>query len=83
MRTVLGRTAGRASLILVSAGMVGSAALPAVPAAAGTASHRQTTVWVATTHHQARHGSPYRDSEIGTAVKYVREPDGTVRQVRG
>jgi len=82
MRTVLGRTAGRASLILVSAGMVGSAALPAVPAAAGTASHRSTAV-SATTHHQARHGSPRGDSEIGTAVKYVREPDGSVRQVRG
>jgi hypothetical protein len=83
MRTVLGRTAGRASLILVSAGMVGSAALPAVPAAAGTASHRPTAVHGATTHHEARTGSPHQGSQIGTAVKYVREPDGSVRQVRG
>ncbi len=34
MRTVLLGVAGRASLILVAAGMVGSAALPAAPAAA-------------------------------------------------
>jgi hypothetical protein len=77
MRTVLGRTAGRASLIFVTAGMVGSAALPAVPAAAGSATH------VATTHTASRTGSPHPATEIGTAVKYVREPDGTVRQVRG
>src|SRR5881275_3445703 len=40
MRTVLGKAAGRATLILVTAGMVGSGALPAVPAAAGAVSHR-------------------------------------------
>ena len=79
MRTVLGRTAGRASLILVTAGMVGSAALPAVPAAAGSAAthaataHRPTSVG-----HQPRSAT-----QIGTAVKYVRESDGSVRQVRG
>ena len=79
MRTVLGRTAGRASLILVTAGMVGSAALPAVPAVAGTAGHRH-----AATHHPApagHHGST--STQVGTAVKYVRDPDGAVRQVRG
>jgi hypothetical protein len=32
MRTVLNRSAGRASFILVSARMVGSVAFPAVPA---------------------------------------------------
>jgi len=70
MRTVLGKAAGRASLILVTAGMVGSAALPAVPAAAG-AVHRTSA------HHES-------DSsvQIGDAVKYVREADGTVRRVR-
>jgi len=73
MRTVLGRTAGRASLILVTAGMVGSAALPAVPAAAGSATHVVGT-------HRNDHRSV---TQIGTAVKYVREPDGSVRQVRG
>ena len=79
MRTVLGRTAGRASLILVTAGMVGSAALPAVPAAAGSVTHR-----VATAHRPAPAGHHDRSAtQIGSAVKYVREPDGTVRQVRG
>jgi len=73
MRTVLGRTAGRASLILVTAGMVGSAALLAVPAAAG-----------ATTQRPAHAGHGHRAAtQIGTAVKYVRQPDGSVRQVRG
>ena len=78
MRTVLGRTAGRASLILVSAGVVGSAALPAVPAAAGAANHRTSV------HHPATagHHKPRSAVQIGTAVKYVRDPDGTVRQVR-
>jgi len=76
--TVLGRTAGRASLILVTAGMVGSAALLAVPAAAGAATH------VAKTHSTARPaGVSQKETRIGTAVKYVREPDGSVRQVRG
>ena len=73
MRTVLGRTAGRASLILVTAGMVGSAAFPAVPAAAGTTTHRPV---------HAGHGHRAA-TQIGTAVKYVRQPDGSVRQVRG
>ena len=72
MRTVLGRTAGRASLILAIAGVVGSAALPAVPAVADAASH-----------HHARPAVSHKETRIGTAVKYVREPDGTVRQVRG
>jgi hypothetical protein len=78
MRTVLGRTAGRASLILVTAGMVGSAALPAVPAVAGAANNRTLVHHPATAGgHKARSGV-----QIGTAVKYVRDPDGTVRQVR-
>lgn len=79
MRTVLGRSAGRASLILVSAGMVGSAAFPAVPAAAGAVHHR-------TPAHQPATAGAHRPADssvaIGTAVKYVREPDGTVRRIR-
>ena len=70
MRTVLGRSAGRAALILVSAGMVGSAVLPAVPAAAGAVHHR-TSVH----HHKS-------DVQIGTAVKYVKNDRGQVRRVR-
>jgi hypothetical protein len=71
MRTVLGKAAGRAGLILVSAGMVGSAALPAVPASAGAVAHR-------TSKHQDAHPGV----RIGDAVKYVRDADGTVRRVR-
>jgi len=80
MRTVLGRTAGRVSLILVTAGVVGSAALPAVPAVAATVRHHHTV-----THHPAPagHRKSSTATQIGTAVKFVREPDGTVRQVRG
>ena len=70
MRTVLGRSAGRVTLILVSAGMVGSAALPAAPAAAGAVNHRPST------HHSKS------VVLIGDAVKYVRDADGTVRRVR-
>jgi hypothetical protein len=70
MRTVLGRSAGCATLILVSAGMVGSAALPAVPAAAVAVTSRVSV------HHQRS------DVRIGHAVKYVREPDGSVRRTR-
>jgi hypothetical protein len=73
MRTVLGRAAGRASFILVIAGVVGSGALPAVPAAAAT-HHRPAS----SGHH--RHPAA---TQLGTAVKYVRTPDGSVRQVRG
>ena len=71
MRTVLGKAVGRVTLILVTAGMVGSAALPAVPAAAGAVSHR----------NPAHHGVQ-SDVQIGDAVKYVKDADGTVRRVR-
>jgi hypothetical protein len=70
MRTVLGRSAGRVTLILVSAGMVGSAALPAAPAAAGAVNHRSSA------HHAKS------SVLIGDAVKYVKDADGTVRRVR-
>jgi hypothetical protein len=72
MRTVLGRSAGRVSLILVTAGMVGSAALPAVPAVAAVGSHKSSA-------HHHHHGS---NVQIGTAVKYVKTDDGTVIRVR-
>ena len=71
MRTVLGKAAGRAGLILVTAGMVGSAALPAVPASAGAVHHRTSV------HHSHR-----STVQIGDAVKYVKDADGTVRRVR-
>ncbi|MDQ1705526.1 MAG: hypothetical protein QOF18_1892 [Frankiaceae bacterium] len=69
MRTVLGRSVGRAMLILVSAGMVGSAALPAVPAVAGAGNRTPAH------HHRS-------DVRIGHAVKYVKDADGTIRRVR-
>ena len=78
MRTVLCRTAGRASLILAMAGVVGSAALPAVPAAAGAANNRASVQHAApAAHHTDRSGT-----QIGTAVKYVLDSDGSIRQVR-
>jgi hypothetical protein len=70
MRTVLGRSAGRAALIFVTAGMVGSAALPAVPAAADAGKTRTSV------HHQQS------DVKIGTAVKYVKDKHGHVHRVR-
>jgi hypothetical protein len=73
MRTVLGRSAGRAALIFVSAGMVGSAALPAVPAAADAGTARVSV------HHHQHVGS---DVRIGHAVKYVKDANGKVHRVR-
>jgi hypothetical protein len=70
MRTVLGRSAGRVTLILVSAGMVGSAAFPAVPAAAGAGNPRISV------HHQQS------DTQIGDAVKFVKDGAGAVHRVR-
>jgi hypothetical protein len=78
MRTVLCRTAGRATLILVSAGVVGSAALPAVPAAAGAAHHRTPVRHSAPAGHVADRSG----TQIDTAVKYVRGADGSIHQVR-
>jgi hypothetical protein len=78
MRTVLCRTAGRASLIFVTAGMVGSAALPAAPAAAGAANNRASVQPAAA----AAHHTDRSETQIGTAVKYVRNPDGSISQVR-
>ncbi|MDQ6649527.1 MAG: hypothetical protein M3Z02_05355 [Actinomycetota bacterium] len=80
MRTVLRSTATRAGLCLALAGLAGAAV--AAPALASS--------------HQVRSGHPGRAPatvgdnatdatagvEIGTAVKFVRTPDGTVRQTR-
>src|SRR3954453_19486773 len=66
MRTVLSKAAGRATLILVSAGRVGGAGVSAVPAAEGAVSHRSPG------HHHVQSGV-----QIGEAVKYVRDADGT------
>lgn len=78
MRTVLLGVAGRASLILVAAGMVGSAAFSASPAAAqsqgSSAQHRHG-------HGRGGDAGPVK-TEIGDAVKYVKAPDGSVRRVR-
>jgi hypothetical protein len=78
MRTVLGRSAGRVTLILVSAGMVGSVACLVEPAVAGASSSGHAKA------HPAHAGDQQDRSqvEIGTAVKYVRDADGTVHQVR-
>jgi hypothetical protein len=70
MPSVLCRAAGRGALILALAGMVGSVAGSAVPASAATG--RPATVDKRMTTVQ-----------IGTAVAYVREPNGTIRQIRG
>lgn len=70
MRTVLCRAAGRASFILVAAGMVGSAALPVVPASA------------AAPHRASAKPAGAAETQIGDAVKYVRQPDGTIRRTR-
>lgn len=76
MRTVLYGTAGRAALILACAGMVGSVVGPAAPALAAT---RPRAV---TAHRQASRRLTTIRVEIGTAVAYVREPDGTIRRIR-
>ena len=76
MHTVLRTTAGRVSLALaLAAGAAGALSAPAW-ATAHTASRHP-----ASAHHaQARTGSG--NVEIGTAVTYVRGPDGTIRRIR-
>jgi hypothetical protein len=75
MHTVLRTTAGRVSLALALA--------------AGTAGAFSAPAWAAA-HASPRHSAPAHDAqahtgsgvEIGHAVAYVREPDGTIRRVR-
>jgi hypothetical protein len=86
MRTVLPRSAGRASLILALAGVVGSAAFPAVPALAravsGHHSIRPSVEHGSTVHH--KHPGVLRngDVQLGPAVSYVRGKNGVVHRVR-
>ncbi len=79
MRTVLNRSAGRASFILAIAGMVGSVAFPAVPALARAAGHHSQHPAVIKHQPGARTGNTVR---LGPAVAYVRGKDGVVRRVR-
>ena len=75
MHTVLRNTAGRVSLSLaLAAGVAGALSAPAWASAHAASRHSAPAQ-----HAQAQNGS---DVEIGNAVAYVREPDGTIRQVR-
>jgi hypothetical protein len=74
MHTVLRTTAGRVSLALaLAAGAAGALSAPAW-ASHAVAQHR------APAHNTQAH--PGSAVEIGTAVAYVRSPDGTIRRVR-
>ena len=75
MHTVLRSTAGRVSIALaLTAGVAATLSAPAWASALAAPRHS------APAHqHRAHQGS---DVEIGTAVAYVRNPDGTVRQVQ-
>ena len=84
MRTVLNRSAGRASFILVATGMVGSVAFPAVPVLARAVAdhhpHARVAAQVVATHPH-RH---LRDGNVtlGPAVAYVRGKNGVVHRIR-
>jgi hypothetical protein len=84
MRTVLKRSAGRASFILVATGMVGSVALPAVPALARVVAdhhpHAHVAAHVVATHRHLR--SHDGNVKLGPAVAYVRGKNGVVHRVR-
>ena len=74
MHTVLGTFAGRAALALTL--FVGAVVALAAPAgASATPSHRGE----APVHARVQAGS---DVQIGHAVKYVVQPDGTIVRVR-
>jgi hypothetical protein len=75
MHTVLRTTAGRVSVaVALAAGAAGALSAPAWASAYAALRHP-----AATHHAQARAGS---EVEIGTAVAYVRNPDGTIRRAR-
>lgn len=74
MHTVLRTKAGRVSLaVALAAAAAGSLSAPAL--ASALSAPRQH----APAHNATVTGS---DVEIGTAIAYVRQPDGTIRRVR-
>ena len=86
MRTVLPRSAGRASLILAIAGVVGSAAFPAVPALARAVSghhpNHRVAVHGSAVHHRQSGVLKNGNVRLGPAVAYVRGKNGVVHRVR-
>lgn len=86
MRTVLKRSAGRASFILVSAGMVGSVALSVVPTMAHATDHRPSAgvSWRVVTHTHPHSHRQMHDSNValGPAVAYRRGANGVAHRVR-
>jgi hypothetical protein len=81
-------TTGRAALVPV---LVAGALVLALPASAGTGAASvapapaKATTGVAAVHpagQPAATVAPAAGVELGPAVKYVREPDGTARRVR-
>lgn len=74
MHTVLRTKAGRVSLaVALAAAVAGSLSAPAVASALATP--RQ--------HAPAQNATVTGSNvEIGTAIAYVRQPDGTIRRVR-
>jgi hypothetical protein len=75
MHTVLRTNAGRVALALaLTAGVAGSLSAPAWASAFSAPRH------AAPAHHATvQSGS---DVEIGKAVAYVRNPDGSIRRIR-
>jgi hypothetical protein len=84
MRTVLNRSTGRASFILVATGMVGSVAFPVVPAIARASADHHPHAGAAA-HIVATHPHRHLDDRgvvLGPAVAYVRGKNGIVHRVR-
>jgi hypothetical protein len=89
MRTVLcSTTVGRraALLLTLAVGTVGVVALPAPAADASSSSGgkhgRQAGSLTRTSYGSAARAGEDGSVALGPAVKYVRTPDGTIRQVR-
>jgi len=77
MRIVLRSTAARAALCIALAGAAGAAV-----AAPALASSHQAAPGQSGLSAPARAGDDTAGVEIGTAVAFTREPDGTIRQIR-
>ena len=93
MRTVLCTRAGRLGLGLVlTAGLGAAVALPAASAAEKPSAPQSRPATTAVVSHQSRtastpagstvHRDPQPAAVLAPAVKYVRDADGTIRQVR-